>query len=254
MTRRLMFTVDVDRDVNVQIEGNQAAGSLDRGQGTSPRFSSSKKGLAILLDILDDLGIRGTFFIEGCTAETIDCSIVSGHCIGFHGYDHEDLTAVDNLGEVMDRGYNAVRDNVSTPACFRSPYMKTNDSVIDELMRLGIRHDSSVYADPGVQPYQVKGVTEHPVAKGKDHLGKVITAYLWPMHEGKRKPADYLSLTRACGEADVVISTHSWHMVESRDSGTMSSDRVQANRVQVEEVLGMMMDEGFEPSTICDSC
>lgn len=251
MTRKLMFTVDVDRDVNVQIEGSQAAGSLDRGQGTSPRFASTEKGLAILSDMLDDLGIRGTFFIEGRTAETVDCSILSGHCIGFHGYDHEDLTAVDGPRLVMDRGFTAVRDNVSKPVCFRAPYMRTNDSVIDELVRLGIRHDSSVYADPSTQPYNVKGVMEHPVAKGTDDQGKTIAAYLWPMHEGKRRPEDYMALARACGDADLVISTHSWHMVESRDSGPMPSDMVQSNRAQVEDVLRMLMDDGFEPSVIC---
>ena len=92
MRPKLYFTVDADRDVNIPIPGSVAAGSIDRGSGTGPRFSSSERGMRILAELLDGLGVRGTFFMEGRTAEVTDCSFLAGHCIGLHGYDHEDLT------------------------------------------------------------------------------------------------------------------------------------------------------------------
>lgn len=250
MTRRLIFTVDVDRDVNFHIDGQSEAGSLDRGAGTSPRFKSSQIGLEIITDMLDELGIKGTFFIEGRTAERNDCSFIADHCIGFHGYDHEDLTEVADLSAVMDRGYNAVKDNVSRPVCFRAPFMSIDDRVYSELTRLGIGHDSSVYGDPGAAVYEVNGVIEHPVTKGKDRDGRTIAAYLWPMHEDKRKPSDYVDLASSIGDGDLLISTHSWHMVESRDDGVMSDLRRDQNIANVKEVLQGIIDEGYVPSTV----
>jgi len=254
MKRRLIFTVDVDRDVNVEVEGTSAAGSMDRGQGTAPRFVSAEKGLEILLDVLNSFDIKATFFVEGRTSQFIDCSLLADHCIGFHGYDHEDLTKLgsEELRDVMDRGYSAVKDNLKAPVCFRAPYMKTDDRVYGELDRLGIKHDSSVYADPGKQPYKVGDITEHPVAKGKDVRGKNIAAFLWPMHEGKREPADYLSLARSVGDGDLVLCTHSWHMVEARDRGIMTWAEMEHNRKSVEQLLKLLIDEGFEPATMVD--
>ena len=55
--RRLCFTVDLDRDVNDAVIGRSAAISMDRGQGTEPRFSSSEKGAGIIMDLMDDLGM-----------------------------------------------------------------------------------------------------------------------------------------------------------------------------------------------------
>ncbi|MBE6528075.1 MAG: chitin deacetylase [Thermoplasmata archaeon] len=250
MTCRLVFTVDVDRDVNIHIDGTDAAGSIDRGSGTGPRFSSSERGLGIILDILDELGIRATFFVEGRTAETFDCSVISGHCVGFHGYDHEDLTLVKDLSDVMDRGYLAVKDRISAPTCFRAPFMSEDDRVLAELERLGIRHDSSVYADPGTLPYCIGGITQHPVAKGRDADGRTIAAYLWPMHEGKRKPSDYIDLAASMDDGELVLSTHSWHMVERRDDGVMADDWVSGNARDVKHVIEGILDAGFVPSII----
>ena len=249
MKRRLIFTVDVDRDVNIQLEGREAAGSLDRGSGTDPRFSSSAEGIRLLVDLLDDLNIRATFFIEGRTAEMTDCSILSGHCIGFHGYDHEDLTKLSYIHSVMRRGYDAVRDKISAPTCFRAPYMTVSDSVFEELRTLGIAHDSSVYCGIDSESYDIGGITEHPVAKGKDAAGKTIAAYLWPMHEGKRKPRDYIELADSL-EGDMVLSTHSWHIVEKREGGHMSDDEIDRNLSNIRKVLEGIIDLGFGPGTI----
>ena len=247
MTRRLLFTVDLDRDVNIQLEGKQEAGSIDRGQGTAPRFSSAEKGLDLLLDLLDDLDVRATFFVEGRTSETIDCTYLSGHCIGFHGYDHEDMTKVEDPSEVIAKGYQAVCDNVSKPVCFRAPYMSADDRTYEALRGLGIRHDSSVYSNPGTAPYDVSGIIEHPVAKGKDASGHTIAAYLWPLHEGKRKPSDYVDLALSSGDNDFVLATHTWHIVERRDTGLMSEEEIDRNLSDVRETIVGIMDAGYRP-------
>lgn len=250
MTRRLIFTVDVDRDVNFHVERQIPAGSIDRGQGIQPRFSSSERGLGLLAGMLDDMGIRGTFFIEGRTSELVDCSIIADHCIGFHGYDHEDLTTLEDPSDAISRGYQAVRDNVGIPVCFRAPFMSIDGKVYSNLLELGIKHDSSVYSTPGAPAYEVRGVMEHPVAKGKDRNGKTIAAYLWPMHEGKRIPKDYIDLATTIEDGDLLISTHTWHIVESRDDGPMSEENIKTNLDNVMAVLEGILDLGFKPGVL----
>lgn len=259
MSRRLVFTVDLDRDANLPLEGCIAAGSIDRGAGTAPRFSSAQRGLDLLLDLLDELGVTATFFVEGRTAETIDCSGISGHCIGLHGYDHEDLTGAStgvpvDVHDVLIKGYDAVSDNIARPTCFRAPYMAVDGSVMSVLQELGIRHDSSVYRRPaeGLAPYTVvDGVTEHPVPKATDRDGRTIAAYLWPMHEGRRGPGDYIDMAAGLDCPEFVLATHTWHIVESRDGGPMDDDRIRSNLGAVRDVLTGIIDSGFDPTTMC---
>lgn len=257
MSRKLYFTVDVDRDCNIPLPGSSAAGSIDRGGGTQPRFSSSEIGLPIIADLLDDLGIRGTFFLEGHTAEVTDCSCIGGHCIGLHGYDHEDLVGketgvIPDAEDVLRRGFDAVSDSVSAPTCFRAPYMTADERVISAVRGLGIKADSSVYTDIGgpTAPYRKDGMTVYPVPKAKDSGGRTIAAYLWPMHEGKRVPEDYIELA---GHLDhLVLATHSWHMAESRSDGPMSRTRMSENADNVRRVLEGILDLGFKADTIRD--
>ncbi len=255
MSRSLYFTVDADRDANVPIRGNATAGSIDRGESPSPRFSSSERGMSILAELLDDLGIRGTFFMEGRTAEVTECSVLAGHCIGLHGYDHEDLTGfktgvIPDVKEILRRGYDAVSDRLSRPICFRAPYMMVDENVLDVVGSLGIAADSSFYTEIGgpTSPYTHLGMTEYPVLKARDSRGKVIAAYLWPMHEGRRPPEDYIAM----GEEmeDLVLADHTWHMVETRDGGIMSDDWVRENTDRVRRVLEGILDLGFSSSVI----
>lgn len=255
MSRSLYFTVDADRDANVPIRGSTTAGSIDRGEGPSPRFSSSERGMSILTELLDDLGIRGTFFMEGRTAEVTECSVLAGHCIGLHGYDHEDLTGfetgvVPNVEEVLRRGYDAVTDRLSKPTCFRAPYMAADENVLDLVSSLGIAADSSFYTEVGgpTAPYTHLGMTEYPVPKARDPRGKVIATYLWPMHEGKHPPETYIAVAEEM--EDLVLADHTWHMVETRNGGVMNDDWVRGNTDRVRRVLEGILDLGFSPSVI----
>ncbi len=251
--RRLYYTADIDRDVNVQVPGRVAAGSLDRGSGDAPRFSSSDAGLGAILDVLDGLGIKGTLFFEGRTSEVIDCSRAAGHAIGVHGYDHEELTSLDAdaLERTIRRAVAAVTDNVGRPTCSRAPYMTVDEGVIAAHRRVGIRRDSSTYTEVGGPsvPRLEGDVVEFPVPRSRDRSGRTIAAYLWPMHEGRRTPADYIDMA-AGTEGDMVIADHSWHMVEARASGVMDASGRRKAADDVREVLTGILDLGFRPGTL----
>jgi len=114
------FTIDVDRDVNLPLPGKMEASSMEREGGARPRFTSSRRGLELLVDLLGEWGIRGTFFIEARTAKEVakdlDLSdLVKGHEVGCHGFEHEDLTGDCQI--CRERGAGAV--------CISSPHRIT---------------------------------------------------------------------------------------------------------------------------------
>jgi len=258
--RALCVTIDLDRDVNIRIPGASAAGSIDRGGGTGPRFSSSEKGLELLAELFDDMGIKATFFAEASTLRKVDAGALSGHEVGIHGADHEDITLIketDGKRAVLEEAVSAVKDAVGrAPASFRAPYMRTDAETFGLLPEFGISVDSSRYADvsASLMPERAaNGVWEMPVPEGTDPRGKKISAYLWPMHESKRRPEDYAELASMMKEGVFVIATHTWHIVESREKGMMSPDEVETNIGNVRNVLEKMMDMGLRPLTLADA-
>jgi Predicted xylanase/chitin deacetylase len=258
--KALCFTVDLDRDSNIQMPGQTQAGSLDRGAGTEPRFSSSEHGLEILSGLLDEIGVKATFFAEGRTLETIkNAEHLSGHEVGIHGYDHEDFTTISDENEraaILKRSIAAVKDVTGqVPRCFRAPFMRTDEKMRSILPGFGIRYDSSDYADVcgAMIPATENDLCMIPVPKGIDKNGKKITAYLWPMHEMSREPRDFIELSSSLNEGIFVIATHSWHIVESRSAGTMSSQRIEENTENVRKVIESIIDSGFCPLTIPDA-
>jgi peptidoglycan/xylan/chitin deacetylase (PgdA/CDA1 family) len=257
--RALCFTVDLDRDVNIPIPDGIAAGSIDRGSGTEARFSSSEKGLLLLLDLLDEMAIKATFFAEADTLRKIDIGILSKHDVGIHGVEHEDLTLIKGTQRkraILKESSEAVKDAVGRPPeCFRAPYMKADNETIGMLPEFGINIDSSRYTtmSRSLIPGRMEcGVWEMPVPEGMDASGKKIAAYLWPMHELKRPPADYVELASQMEEGAFVLATHTWHIVESRESGMMTNDGIKKNIGNVRKVLEGVMDDGIRPMTMTD--
>ncbi len=261
-TVKFCFTIDLDRDVNTEVPGQIEAGSVDRGQGTAPRFSSSARGLALLADMLDDIGLPAAFFCEGRTLEeTKDVSGCLAHFeIGVHGYDHESLghmTRPDAV-EAVRHGCQAARDVLGrNPVAFRAPYMRQPRAVGDFLREVGygIHIDSSQYAygDDCVPSILPGYAVEIPVTEGTDAEGRRISAYLWPMHEGKRRPEDYAALASSLPEDGVfVLADHTWHIVESRASGVFSDGDLKDNLVRTETALRGILDAGHTPSTLSE--
>lgn len=256
--RALCVTVDFDRDVNRAVPGRREAVC---GDDMCKRYVSSEEGVSLLSELLDDLNVRGTFFAEASTLKCVGASSVSGHEVALHGYDHEDFTGCtsgiplgeDEIREIMERSVNVVKDLTGTaPRGFRAPYMKAHEPLMNLLKEYGITYDSSEYANLGrsMMPYRKWGITEIPVPKGKDASGRTIAAYLWPMHEGDRAPAEYAEMASAMEEGVFVIATHTWHMAESRKRGRMNGADRESNLSNVREVIGSLIDMGYEPVTM----
>lgn len=263
--RDFAFTVDLDRDVNEPRKGELCAGSRDCGQGCQPRYRSSAEGLSILVELLDELGMRATFFAESWTLSNIvgADSLLHGHEVASHGYNHEDLTAQDTgvpmddeqLHSILLRSRDEIEDIVGyRPLGFRAPYMHIDERVTDHLASLGFRYDSS-YTRPMekgvIKAFRLPcGLCEFPVASSIDEKGKKIVSYFWPMHEGKRPVEDYLRLIDSLEEGVLVTATHTWHITENIVSGRLSKEAVDCNVLSLRQILEHAQDRGLRCGTL----
>jgi peptidoglycan/xylan/chitin deacetylase (PgdA/CDA1 family) len=271
MTMRLAaFTIDVDRDVNQASPGETCALSKD-GEGLGrPRFDSSARGLEVIVDVLNDLDVPGTFFFEARTAMEIAdrtdlVSLMRGHEVACHSFDHEDLTGekcgvrmTDAEVELaLERSSSVLRNLFGLDRFgFRSPYLVTDQRLQDLLRAKEFRYDSSVVMpliEGELRPFtSTNGLVQVPVASGQDVNGRKIVAYLWPMHEGKRIPEEYLQLLGQFQDGLFVMATHSWHMVENFQSGRIGPDQERVQREQLVSLLSGALGRGLEFTRIDD--
>lgn len=84
---------------------------------------------AQMMSLLEQYGIRGTFFVEGRNVATrpwVASAITSrGHAIGNHTYNHPDLRTLtdEQIRQELRTTQTAIRDATGrTPRCMRPPY------------------------------------------------------------------------------------------------------------------------------------
>ena len=262
------ITIDVDRDVNLAEKGRVEGVSKARGGDSSPRFQSAAKGLSLIVSVLSDLGIRGTFFIEaeaaGAISKTLDLkSLLRPHEVAAHGLRHEDLTGADTgvkltphqIEDVVTGCSTALREVIRRrPVGFRAPYLHIDDVVLQSLAREGFLYDSSIVRrqERGeIYPYRIYGpLIEAPVSSAADKEGKKIVSYLWPMHEGERTVKDYEHMLSRFSSGMLILATHSWHVVETYRDGKLPEKRVAQNVGWLRDILQVAIDRGIEFMTI----
>ncbi|HEU5319539.1 MAG TPA: polysaccharide deacetylase family protein, partial [Methylomirabilota bacterium] len=147
MTARAhVFTVDVE-------DWYQGL-ALDPGEW--PRFAPRlQTGLARLLGLLDEAGVRATFFVVGWqaerTPEVVRDMARHGHEIACHGYSHHFVyrQARGAFREEVRRSRGVLEDIVGAPVVgFRAPFFSiTADALwaLDVLVEEGFLYDSSIF-------------------------------------------------------------------------------------------------------------
>ena len=143
-----IFSVDVED----YFQPSELAGGVKNWTTFTPRVNI---GTEFLLDLMEQHGVRGTFFILGWVAERhprlIQKIVAAGHEIGCHSYSHrlvyeltpaefeEDtvaaIRAIEDAGGVTPRAYRAPSYSVTA----RTPW------ALDILAGCGFTHDSSIY-------------------------------------------------------------------------------------------------------------
>jgi polysaccharide deacetylase family protein (PEP-CTERM system associated) len=119
-----------------------------------------------ILELLDDAGIRGTFFVQGRVAETfphmVAGLVAAGHEVQSHGHSHRPLFEMDRhaLREELERAKATVEDAAGTPVtAFRAQdfsILATNLWAIEALVDVGFTVDSSVFPIRGPR-YGIRG-------------------------------------------------------------------------------------------------
>lgn len=109
---------------------------------------SVMRTLTRILRVLDDVGIRATFFVEGINAELYPEALLdivrSGHKLGYHGWRHEHWPTLDPSEEArgLERGVQLMDDLGLRPRGFRPPGGRLTPSSTRLLARYGFTHCS----------------------------------------------------------------------------------------------------------------
>ena len=107
------------------------------------------------LGVLDECGVKATFFVQGLVAETfprlVATLIAEGHEVQSHGYSHRPLFALDRkeLRDELERARGTVEDAAGVRiSAFRAQdfsIMRENLWALDVLADVGFEVDSSIF-------------------------------------------------------------------------------------------------------------
>lgn len=148
------------------------ASPLSRGE------YSANVGISRVLRLLEDKGVKATFFVPAHTAISfgdVTLRIVrEGHEVALHGDCHESPVGMsrDDEAAVLDRSITKLQSILGScfvPLGYRSPAWDLSSNSIELLEQRGILYDSSMMADD-YRPYRARrgdGVDEHGFIRGQ---------------------------------------------------------------------------------------
>jgi len=119
-----MLTFAVDGLTPVLAAGRRHA---ENAMAITHQQFDARRGLPRLLGILDEFGIKATFFVPGLSAELWPALITDvaerGHDIAHHSYSHRPATTLSAIEERVEfeRGCEALAKLDITPNGYRSP-------------------------------------------------------------------------------------------------------------------------------------
>jgi peptidoglycan/xylan/chitin deacetylase (PgdA/CDA1 family) len=120
----------------------------------APPYQSSetrgiREGLPRILELLEEKGVRATFFVTASLLSKYswlpDAILSGGHELASHGLDHSRLDKVPISDAItnISKSINILR-KYSDISSFRAPNLQLPESIVRELPRLGIKVDSSI--------------------------------------------------------------------------------------------------------------
>jgi peptidoglycan/xylan/chitin deacetylase (PgdA/CDA1 family) len=130
-----------------------ARGEWPAGKPVGHHWSVTR-ALPRLLGLLDEVGLRGTFFVEGLNAELYPDALreldAGGHEVAFHGWEHEPWGGLDPVREreLFERGVEAFEALGLRPVGFRPPGGELTDATIPLLRELGFEYCSPAGDEP----------------------------------------------------------------------------------------------------------
>jgi peptidoglycan/xylan/chitin deacetylase (PgdA/CDA1 family) len=146
----LTFDVDAETGLPADVEASRLTSYSERRFGIT-------RGLPRILELLDALDARGTFYVPGATAErhpdAIAAIVARGHEVGHHGHNHlaEHTLDAGEARKEVELGLHALADVGVTPKGYRSPAWELTETTLRLLHEHGFAYDSSCMGDD--RPY-----------------------------------------------------------------------------------------------------
>jgi peptidoglycan/xylan/chitin deacetylase (PgdA/CDA1 family) len=162
-----------------------ARGEWPAGEPVGHHWSVTR-ALPRLLALLDEAGLRGTFFVEGLNAELYPDALreldAAGHEVAFHGWEHEPWGGLDPAREraLFERGVEAFDALGLRPVGFRPPGGELTDATLPLLRELGFEYCSPA----GDEPSEHDGIAVLPF-----RWELVDAWYYLPSFDGPDSPA-----------------------------------------------------------------
>jgi polysaccharide deacetylase family protein (PEP-CTERM system associated) len=174
------FTVDVE-------DWYQSCVDLD-----APITERVVRNVELILELLDEVGVKGSFFVQGMVAETfprlMQQLVAEGHEIQSHGYSHRALHAMTppELRRELEYSKKSVEDACGVEVtAFRAPdfsILEGNLWALEELMEAGFEVDSSIF--PMKAPrYGIAGWGMGPQRVELPNGGEIleVPVAIWPV-------------------------------------------------------------------------
>jgi peptidoglycan/xylan/chitin deacetylase (PgdA/CDA1 family) len=145
--------------IGVTFDNLGEVSALERGQwpAAAPlgRHFSVTRSLPRILELLDELGLRATFFVEGLNTELYPDTLreldAAGHEVAYHGWRHEPWAGLDPPAEreSLERGVRALDALGLRPVGFRPPGGELTPATAGLLRELGFAYCSPAAAAGG---------------------------------------------------------------------------------------------------------
>ncbi len=171
-------------------------------------FRGITEGTNSLLPLLQEEGVKATFFVTGQIAENypdvVRNLISQGHELGSHGFGHIDYTTINRASAERDIEHSLeILRGFASVDSFRAPYLKFPQIYLDLLEKAGLLIDSSQakYKPSYLQKHQPTTLRRMPAS---------ITSSVL------RLPAWIRNHWLGTLESPVVLFVHPWEFVDLR--------------------------------------
>jgi peptidoglycan/xylan/chitin deacetylase (PgdA/CDA1 family) len=203
---------------------------------TDAVFGCTVEGLKRTLELLNELEIEVTFFIEARAllylreqqGELVKPLLKNE--VGCHGMNHEDLTG-EGTGvridynqqlKILKEATQTIKSVLNVePKGFRAPYLRANSDTIRALSKLGYLYDSSMTVETTEPPFPYRineeqnSIIEVPVPVYPLNRGR-MSLYTWALFERQRNIDEYKKILKVYQKNDkgglLQISFHPWHL------------------------------------------
>lgn len=244
-----VLTLDVDSDANRAAPGRIESVSASGGPGET-LWRAALPCTRDCLALCAGLSIPSTWFLEARTAEALaaggidwrDAARQPWFETACHSLAHEDFSGRDTgiaLGETeCARILSLARERIEAlsgvrPLGFRAPYNRVTPALESAVARCGFLYHSSVNRtasddDEVLRPRRRRlpggaVLTELDIPRLRDPHGRLMSSYLWPYFEGKRRWEEYPGLVERFmglpgpGPRLIQLALHPWQFGVTAD-------------------------------------